>query len=131
MPRCLLKRDATVTVVPWDHDLVSEIASGKYDGLFISNGPGDPVMASVTVKNLAKVLEIEGAKENPTPVFGICLGNQLLGLAAGAKTYKLKFGNRGQNQPCVDTRTGTCFFLKPTIARTELAMQVQILTSCR
>lgn len=115
-----MARDTTVTVVPWDHDLVEEINKNQYDGLFISNGPGDPVMASVTVKNLAKVLEIQSSAASPLPVFGICLGNQvrshglhrvtlqLLGLAAGAQTYKLKFGNRGQNQPCVDTRTGRC-----------------------
>lgn len=57
---------------------MAELSSNKYDGLFISNGPGDPVMASVTVSNLAKVLEIESAKDSPTPIFGICLGNQVL-----------------------------------------------------
>lgn len=87
--RNLLKRDTTVTVVPWDYDFTTE----SYDGLFISNGPGDPKMCQATIKNLRKALS------GNIPIYGICLGNQLLALAAGADTYKLKYGHRSHNQP--------------------------------
>jgi len=87
--RNLLKRDTTVTVVPWDYDISKE----SYDGLFISNGPGDPKQCNVTIRNLQKALQQE------IPIYGICLGNQLLALAAGANTYKLKYGHRSHNQP--------------------------------
>ncbi len=84
--------DTTVKVVPWNYDFTKE----EYDGLFVSNGPGNPAMVSETVDHIRKAYEIG------KPIFGICLGNQLMALAAGAQTFKLKFGNRGQNQPCVD-----------------------------
>ncbi|CAE7871963.1 CAD [Symbiodinium microadriaticum] len=88
-------------VVPWDYDFSKE----EFDGLFISNGPGDPEKCEATVNCLRKVMQ-----ERPhLPIFGICLGHQLLSLAAGCKTYKMKFGNRGVNQPCVDLRTGRCY----------------------
>jgi len=88
-------------VVPWDYDFSTE----DMDGLFISNGPGDPSMAEKTIDILRKTMA-----ERPTlPIFGICLGHQLLSLAAGAKTYKMKFGNRGVNLPCIDLRTGRCY----------------------
>ncbi len=90
--RSLLRFDTTVIRVPWDHDLSSE----DYDGLFISNGPGDPEMCSSTIDQLQKALD--GDK----PIFGICLGHQLLALASGAKTYKLKFGHRSHNQPVLE-----------------------------
>ncbi len=79
--RNLLKRDTTVIRVPWDYDISRE----KYDGLFISNGPGDPEKCSITVQH------IETAFRNEKPIFGICLGNQLMALASGAGTYKLKY----------------------------------------
>ena len=82
--RCLVKRGARVDLVPWDHKLDQT----QYDGLFLSNGPGDPVMCAKTVDNLAKLLKTAG--NSIKPVFGICLGHQLLGAAAGAKTYKMK-----------------------------------------
>ncbi|CDJ59611.1 hypothetical protein EMWEY_00023470 [Eimeria maxima] len=85
--------------VPWDYDFSGE----SYDGLFISNGPGDPTKCDATIRNIAKALKEE------KPIFGICLGNQLLALAAGAKTYKMKFGNRGMNQPAIDLRTTRCY----------------------
>eukprot|EP00435_Cladocopium_sp_Y103_P016518 s1743_g4.t1 len=79
--------------------------SEEFDGLFISNGPGDPEKCDATVKCLQQVM-----KDRPRlPIFGICLGHQLLSLAAGCKTYKMKFGNRGVNQPCIDLRTGRCY----------------------
>lgn len=100
--RCFLKRGVEVLVCPWDHDIVAQ-AGDEYDGLFISNGPGDPSVLDVTVKNIATAMA-----KNRTPVFGICLGHQLLARAAGAGTTKLKFGNRGHNIPCTSLVTGKC-----------------------
>ena len=97
--RCLLKRGATVIRVPWDYDPELE---PDVDAIFISNGPGDPKQCQSTVMHLKKSLG--GDK----PIFGICLGNQLLALAAGADTYKLKFGHRSQNQPCMEQNTTKC-----------------------
>ncbi len=94
--RCLLERDVSLKVVPWDYDFNHE----EYDGLFISNGPGDPTMCRKTIENIRTAM---GMKK---PIFGICLGNQLLALAAGAKTYKLKYGHRSQNQPCISGKKG-------------------------
>ena len=87
--RNLLQRDTTVVLVPWDYDFGTEV----YDGLFISNGPGDPKQCTATINNLRKALHKD------IPIYGICLGNQLLALAAGADTYKLKYGHRSHNQP--------------------------------
>lgn len=97
--KCFLKRDITVIRVPWDYDFSSE----DYDGLFISNGPGDPKQCKATIENIRKELSKE------KPIFGICLGNQLLALAAGADTYKLKYGHRSQNQPCYELGTKRCY----------------------
>jgi carbamoyl-phosphate synthase small subunit len=93
--RCLLERDTTVIRVPWDYDYTKE----EYDGLFISNGPGDPKMCQATIRNLKNSFEQE------KPVFGICLGNQLMALASGADTYKLKYGHRSHNQPVLGIGT--------------------------
>ena len=88
-------------MVPWDYDFTQE----NFDGLFLSNGPGDPTMCEKTVEHVRYVM-----KHRPsTPIFGICLGNQILALAAGASTYKMRFGNRGMNQPVVDLRTQRCY----------------------
>ena len=92
-------------VVPYDYDLEANPNNIEWEGLFLSNGPGNPTMCAKTVESIKYALNLE----NPKPIFGICLGNQLLSLAAGAKTYKLKYGNRGMNQPCVDLRTGRCY----------------------
>uniref|UniRef100_A0A665XCU7 carbamoyl-phosphate synthase (ammonia) n=1 Tax=Echeneis naucrates TaxID=173247 RepID=A0A665XCU7_ECHNA len=99
--RLLVKRGAEVHLVPWDQDLLSL----DYDGLFISNGPGDPSLAKTLIQNVRKVLE----SDRPQPVFGICMGNQITALAAGAKSYKLPMGNRGQNQPVLNVMTGQAF----------------------
>uniref|UniRef100_A0A8C6TKG8 Carbamoyl phosphate synthase arginine-specific large chain n=1 Tax=Neogobius melanostomus TaxID=47308 RepID=A0A8C6TKG8_9GOBI len=101
--RCFAERGARVTVVPWDHPLHTD----DFDGLFISNGPGDPQFCDATIENLRRVLS--GNQGRTKPVFGICLGHQLLSLVIGAKTYKLKYGNRGHNQPCVHRGTERCF----------------------
>lgn len=95
----LVARGVTVKRVPWDYDYTNE----EWDGLFLSNGPGDPKMAVATIEHLKKALQ--GKK----PVFGICLGSQLMALAAGAKTYKLKYGHRSQNQPCIEVGTERCY----------------------
>ena len=95
----LRKRDFTVIRVPWDYDFNQE----DYDGLFLSNGPGDPTACGKTIESIRK------AMEKNKPIMGICLGNQLLALAAGANTYKLKFGHRGHNQPCLEVGTGRCY----------------------
>lgn len=101
--RYLVQRDIEVTVVPFDYDLKN--SDLEYGGIFISNGPGDPTVASKTIETIKWAISLE----NPKPIFGICLGNQILALAAGAKTYKMKFGNRGMNQPCIDMRTTRCY----------------------
>jgi len=93
--RHFLKRDTTIIRVPWDYDPAQE----EYDGLFISNGPGDPVKCEPTIQNLVQAFEKE------QPIFGICLGNQLMALASGAKTYKLKYGHRSHNQPVLQLET--------------------------
>lgn len=97
--RNLLKRDTTVIRVPWDYDISKE----EYDGLFISNGPGDPGKCSITVENLKQ------AYEKDDPMFGICLGNQLMALASGAGTYKLKYGHRSHNQPVLKVNTNKAY----------------------
>ena len=97
--RCLLKRDVTVIRVPWDYDFNTL----DYDGLFISNGPGDPDMCGITVEHIRQAMN--GTK----PIFGICMGNQLLSKAGGARTYKLKYGHRSHNQPVRQVGTNRCF----------------------
>lgn len=97
--RAFRRRGFTVIRVPWDHDFLSEEA----DGFVISNGPGDPQRCDRTIEHVREALD------GRTPILGICLGSQILGLAAGAETYKLKYGHRGQNQPCVESGTKRCY----------------------
>lgn len=97
--RCLTRRGVKVVMVPWNYDFTTI----PYDGLFISNGPGNPDFAEETVRNIRKAMEIG------KPICGICMGNQLLAKAAGAKTYKLKYGHRSHNQPVRLEGTNTCY----------------------
>ncbi|MBV9349250.1 MAG: glutamine-hydrolyzing carbamoyl-phosphate synthase small subunit [Patescibacteria group bacterium] len=97
--RSFVARGATVVRVPWDFDFSKE----HYDGLFISNGPGDPVMYGKTVERL------KDAMKKDAPILGICLGIQLLALAGGASTYKLKYGHRSHNQPCLVEGSARCY----------------------
>jgi carbamoyl-phosphate synthase (ammonia) len=103
--RQLCNKGAEVTVVPYNFD-VSEVMA-EYDGLFLSNGPGDPKLCVESIESLSKVLAFQG--EDVKPIFGICLGNQLMGLASGAQTEKLPFGNRGQNQPVINNFNGDAY----------------------
>ena len=104
--RLLLKRGAELTVVPWDHDLTAAARSGRYDGIFLSNGPGDPALVTVPVGHLRALM---AEPDFALPVFGVCMGCQVLALAAGAQTGKMRFGNRGMNQPVVDLRTSLTY----------------------
>ena len=99
--RCLIKRGIEVVRVPWDYDF-NQL---EFDGLFLANGPGDPEQCSKTVANIQTFLNNETIR----PCMGICLGNQLLARAAGAKTYKLKYGHRSHNQPVQKVGTTQCF----------------------
>jgi carbamoyl-phosphate synthase small subunit len=97
--RCLLARNVELVRIPWNHDA----ASIDYDGLFLSNGPGDPKDCGRTIAMVRKAFTLG------RPIFGICLGNQIMALAAGADTYKLPYGHRGQNQPCVERGANRCY----------------------
>ncbi|MBR6868701.1 MAG: glutamine-hydrolyzing carbamoyl-phosphate synthase small subunit [Bacteroidales bacterium] len=97
--RCLTSRGVEVTRVPWDYDF-NQL---EWDGLFVSNGPGNPALCETTVRHLQVALQ--GNK----PIFGICMGNQLLGRAAGGSTFKLKYGHRSHNQPVRLCGTDRCF----------------------
>eukprot|EP00919_Chromeraceae_sp_WS-2016_P070225 GHVR01166536.1.p1 GENE.GHVR01166536.1~~GHVR01166536.1.p1 ORF type:complete len:567 (+),score=98.93 GHVR01166536.1:52-1752(+) len=92
-----------IEVVPWDFPFADIIE--EYDGLFISNGPGDPTMCVSTISHVQKVMKLHPDK----PIFGVCLGNHIITLAAGGQTYKMKFGHRGMTQPVVDCRTTRCY----------------------
>jgi carbamoyl-phosphate synthase small subunit len=97
--RCLVQSGCDVTVVPGTASL-KDVLDHNPDGIFLSNGPGDPAAVTYAIET------IKGLLNANKPIFGICLGHQLLGLAYGAKTFKLKFGHRGANQPVLNHRTG-------------------------
>ncbi len=94
--RSLLARGIEVLRVPYDHYFLDQ----DIDGIVVSNGPGDPRMCVPAIRNVERSLAVG------TPILGICLGHQILALAVGAETYKLPFGHRGQNQPCVEAGEG-------------------------
>lgn len=96
--RSLNARGCNVTVVPWDTDAETVLAMNP-DGLFLSNGPGDP-------EDVQPVIELVRTLRGKLPIFGICLGHQMISLAYGARTYKLKFGHRGGNHPVKNLLTG-------------------------
>ncbi len=97
----LVARNLKVVVVPWDTDVTK--LNFKYDAVLVSNGPGDPKNVKKTIVNVKKIVA------QKIPMLGICLGNQIITLACGGNTYKLKFGHRSQNQPCVLTGTKKCY----------------------
>ncbi len=97
--QAFLRRKMTVIRIPWDYDFLEE----KADGILISNGPGDPKQWDQTINHIRR------AFSRNIPILGICLGSQILGLAAGADTYKLKYGHRSQNQPCIEVGTNRCY----------------------
>ncbi|MDR2131494.1 MAG: glutamine-hydrolyzing carbamoyl-phosphate synthase small subunit [Odoribacteraceae bacterium] len=97
--RCLLKRDVRVKRVPWDYDFTNEAC----DGIFLSNGPGDPALCEATIAHVRRMLDRD------TPIMGICLGNQIMARAAGADTYKLKYGHRSHNQPVIRPGHSRCY----------------------
>lgn len=97
--RAFLGRNISVIRVPYNYDFNTI----KADGIMLSNGPGDPKMNTVTIENTKR------AMEKGKPILGICLGSQILALAAGADTYKLKYGHRGHNQPCNELGTKRCY----------------------
>lgn len=99
--RELVKRKVKAIRVPWNYDFIEKGVT--CDGILISNGPGDPKMADKTIEIVKK------AMQRKIPIFGICLGNQILALAAGGDTYKLRFGHRGQNQPCELVGSKKCY----------------------
>ncbi|CAA18888.1 arginine specific carbamoyl-phosphate synthase subunit Arg5 [Schizosaccharomyces pombe] len=99
--RSLVSRGASVTVFPFDYP-IQNVAS-NYDGIFLTNGPGDPTHLTKTVNNLRELMNTYNG-----PIMGICMGHQLLALSTGAKTIKLKYGNRGHNIPALDIASGNC-----------------------
>ncbi len=101
--RALIKRGVNVITVPWDFDLSVSDFKNKINGVVISNGPGNPKFVTKTIENIKKLFKLN------LPILGVCLGNQLLTLAAGGDTGKLKYGHRSQNQPCTMVGTNRCY----------------------
>ncbi|KAK1336607.1 hypothetical protein QTO34_002641 [Cnephaeus nilssonii] len=99
--RLLVKRGAEVHLVPWNHDFTKM----EYDGLLIAGGPGNPALAQPLIQNVKKILE----SDRKEPLFGISTGNLIIGLAAGAKSYKMPMANRGQNQPVLNVTNRQAF----------------------
>lgn len=101
--RSLIARGVRVIIVPWDYDLFAPTCDFSFDGILVSNGPGNPKMVASTIATLRTAIQ------RRVPTMGICLGHQLLALAAGGDTYKLKFGHRSQNQPALLHDSKRCY----------------------
>ncbi len=101
--RALLLRGVTVITVPWNYDPFTSDNKQTFDAIIISNGPGDPTVVEQTIQTVKKALG------QAIPILGICLGHQILCLAAGGKTKKLKYGHRSQNQPCLLVNSKRCY----------------------
>ncbi len=97
--KAFLRRNITVVRVPWNYNIMKE----NCHGIVISNGPGDPTRCHETIEHARRAIE------KNIPILGICLGSQILGLASGARTYKLKYGHRSQNQPCIEVGSKRCY----------------------
>ena len=100
--RNLLRRGFDVYRVPYDYSL-EQVLDYKPDGIMISNGPGDPKQCVKTIETVRQLVDMD------MPMMGVCLGTQILALALGGDTYKLKYGHRSQNQPALDLETGRCY----------------------
>ena len=96
--RCLLDRNMEITCIPWNHSI-----ENKYDGFILSNGPGDPKACGKTIATVRRAFDFK------KPIFGIGLGCEIMALAAGGDTYKLPYGHRGQNQPCLEQGSSRCY----------------------
>ena len=107
--RKLAKRNLELKVVPSDYNFLDEMINEEFDGLFLSNGPGDPYKNSVLIENVKKLLAHQENKKNPIPIFGICLGHQIISIAIGATIKKMVYGNRSLNQPVKNTLTNKCY----------------------
>ena len=105
--RALYERGVNVITVPWNFDVVSAKFDRKIDGVVISNGPGDPKFAAHTIENIKKLLN------SNIPILGVCLGNQLLALAAGGDTKKLKYGHQVSKPTCASSRTPQMLYYHP------------------
>ena len=128
--RSLNQRGCEVTVYPADTP-AEKVLAGKPDGIMLSNGPGDPK------ENTAIIREVKKLYESDVPIFAICLGHQLISLACGANTVKLKFGHRGCNHPVVNLATGKVEITSQnhgyaveaeSLAGTQLEMTHQVIT---
>jgi len=127
--RSLIRRGAVLTVLPWDYDF--NAIRDQFDGLFLSNGPGDPKMIMDTAVRVRRTID-----EWDKPIFGICMGHQILGLAAGLEAYRMTFGNRGHNQPVLalassgSIKAGRVYVTVRVIFHKETRLNDNLLTRC-
>jgi carbamoyl-phosphate synthase large subunit/carbamoyl-phosphate synthase small subunit len=103
--RDILKHNVQLTIVDTNYNFLDEVKDNVYDGIFMSNGPGNPETSHFVVEQLRDIFSFE----NPIPIFGICYGHQLVGLASGGNIRKMKYGNRGHNIPCNLVGTKKCY----------------------